>query len=244
MKMPLWIIFKRELGGYFATPLAYIFIVIFLALSMVMTFYMGKFYEREQADLVAFFTFHPWLYLFLVPAISMRLWAEERKTGSIELLMTLPITLVEAVVGKFFAAWIFTGSALVLTFPIWISTNYLGNPDNGVILTAYIGSFLMAGGFLAIGSCISALTKNQVIAFIISIAACFLFLLSSFPLVLDLFQGLPQFLVDAIASLSFYTHFTSISKGVINLNDIVFFLAMIVFWLIANVLVLEIKKSD
>lgn len=238
-------VFRRELSSYFTTPLAYIFIVIFLTISMALTFYLGNFYERRQADLNSFFTFHPWLYLFLVPAISMRLWAEERKTGSLELLMTLPITSAQAVVGKFLAAWVFAASALFLTFPIWISVNYLGAPDNGAIVTAYLGSLLMAGGFLAIGSCISATTKNQVIAFIVSIVVCFLFLLSSFPLVLDAFQAwLPQFLVDAIASLSFYAHFTSISRGVINLYDIMFFALMIVFWLIANVLVLEMKKAE
>src|SRR5262249_1476986 len=152
------IIMRRELASYFATPLAYVFILIFLVLSSAFTFYLGNFYERGQADLQSFFYWHPWLYLILIPAISMRLWAEERKSGSIELLMTQPVTLWEAVLGKFFAAWIFAGVALVLTFPMWITVNYLGHPDNGTILAAYVGSFLLAGGYLSIGSCMSALT--------------------------------------------------------------------------------------
>jgi ABC-2 type transport system permease protein len=239
------IIFKRELESYFATPVAYVFIVIFLVLSGALTFHMGNFYERGQADLAPFFNFHPWLYLFLVPAISMRLWAEERKSGNIELLLTLPITMIEAVIGKFLAAWLFTAIALMLTFPLWITVNYLGDPDNGVILAAYIGSLLMAGGFLAIGACISATTKNQVIAFIISVVICFAFLLSGFPIVLDFFRGwAPQYIVDAIASLSFLTHYTSISKGVIDLRDVIYFATLIACWLYANAVVIEMKKAS
>ena len=239
------IIFKRELESYFATPVAYVFIVIFLVLSGALTFHLGSFYERGQADLIPFFNFHPWLYLFLVPAISMRLWAEERKSGSIELLLTLPITMIEAVIGKFLAAWLFTAIALFLTFPIWITVNYLGDPDNGVIFAAYIGSLLMAGGFLAIGACISATTKNQVIAFIISVVICFAFLLSGFSIVLDFFRGwAPQYVVDAIASLSFLTHYTSISKGVIDLRDIIYFATLIGCWLYANAVVIEMKKAS
>lgn len=239
------VIFKRELQSYFATPVAYVFIVIFLVLSGAMTFNMGGFYERGQADLAPFFNFHPWLYLFLVPAISMRLWAEERKSGSIELLLTLPITMLEAVIGKFLAAWLFTASALALTFPLWITVNYLGEPDNGVILAAYIGSLLMAGGFLAIGACVSATTKNQVIAFIISVVICFAFLLSGFPIVLDFFRAwAPQLVVDAIASLSFLTHYASISKGVIDLRDIIYFATLIAAWLYANAVIIEMKKGS
>ncbi|MDX1480298.1 MAG: ABC transporter permease [Woeseiaceae bacterium] len=236
---------RRELKSYFSTPVAYVFIVIFLVLMGTFTFYLGNFYERAQADLRPFFNFHPWLYLFLVPAISMRLWAEERRSGSIELLMTLPVTPWQAVLGKYLAAWAFTGLALLLTFPIWITVNYLGEPDNGAIFTGYVGSFLMAGGFLAIGACVSAFTRNQVIAFVISVVVCFGFLLSGFPLVLDLFSGwAPQILVDGIASLSFLTHFSNISRGVIDLRDLIYFGLTIGAFLYANTIVLEWKQAD
>jgi len=239
------IVFRRELASYFATPLALVFIVIFLVLASAFAFYLGGFYERGQADLAPFFNYHPWLYLFLIPALSMRLWAEERKSGSIELLMTLPVTLTQAVLGKYLAAWAFAGIALALTFPIWITVNFLGHPDNGAILAAYVGSFLMAGGFLAIGACLSAATRNQVIAFIITVVVCFGFLLSGFPLVLSLFEGwAPQAVIDAIASLSFYTHFQAISKGVIDLRDLIYFGTLIAAWLAANALVLDMKKAD
>lgn len=238
-------IFRREFASYFATPLAFVFIVIFLILAGVFAFYIGNFYERGQADLAPFFTYHPWLYLFLIPALSMRLWAEERKSGTIELLMTLPVTLWQAVLGKYLVAWLFAGVALALTFPMWITVNYLGDPDNGTIFAAYIGSFLMAGGFLAIGSCISATTRNQVIAFIFTVVVCFLFLLAGFALVLELFDGwAPQPIIDAIASLSFLTHFTSISKGVIDFRDLLYFGTLIAAWLAANAIVLELKKAD
>ena len=237
-------IFKREFSSYFSTPVAYVFIVIFLFLTGVFTFYIGAFYERNQADLEPFFSFHPWLYLFLIPAISMRLWSEERKTGTIELLMTLPIAVHEAVIGKFLAAWGFTVVAVVLTFPMWITVNYLGRPDNTVILASYIGSLFMAGGFLAIGSCVSAITKSQVIAFVISVVFCFLFLLSGFPLVLDFFRAwAPQTVVNAVASFSFLTHFESIKKGVIDIRDLVYFVTLICFWLYANVVVIENRKA-
>jgi ABC-2 type transport system permease protein len=238
-------LFRRELKSYFATPVAYVFIVIFLVLMGTFTFYLGNFYERGQADLRPFFNFHPWLYLFLVPAISMRLWAEERRSGSIELLMTLPVTPWQAVLGKFLAAWAFTAIALFLTFPIWITVNYLGEPDNGAIITGYIGSLLMAGGFLAIGACVSAFTRNQVIAFVISVVVCFGFLLSGFPLVLDVFSGwAPQLLVDGIASLSFLTHFSNISRGVIDFRDLVYFSLLIGTFLYANTIVLQWKQAD
>jgi ABC-2 type transport system permease protein len=239
------IIMRRELASYFATPLAYVFILIFLVLAGSFTFYLGGFYERGQADLDPFFTFHPWLYLFLIPAISMRLWAEERKSGTIELLLTQPVTLWDAVVGKFLAAWLFTALALALTFPLWLTVNYLGKPDNGAILAAYLGSLLLAGGFLAIGSCMSALTRNQVVAFILAVVACFAFLLAGFPMVLDLFRSwAPQVLVDAVASLSFLTHFESIAKGVIDLRDLLYFAMLIGFFLLATAIALELRKAD
>jgi len=241
----IWILFKRELSSYFATPIAYVFIVIFLFLSGVFTFYLGNYFPRGQADLLPFFNFHPWLYLFLIPALSMRLWAEERKSGSIELLLTLPITMGQAVAGKFLAAWAFTAIALALTFPMWITVNYLGDPDNGIILAAYLGSLLMAGGFLAIGSCISAITKNQVIAFILSVVVCLAFILAGFPLVLDFFSGwAPQVIVDTISSFSFLTHFSALSRGVVDLRDIVYFVSLILFWLFANAIIIEMKKAD
>lgn len=238
-------LFLRELRSYFSTPVAYVFIVIFLLLMGTFTFYLGGFYERGQADLSGFFNYHPWLYLFLVPAISMRLWAEERKSGSIELLMTLPITAWQAVLGKFLAAWAFTGIALALTFPIWITVNYLGNPDNGAIFAAYIGSFLMAGSFLAIGSCLSAVTRNQVVAFVITVVVCFGFLLAGFPMVLDMFTGwAPQAVIDGVASLSFLTHFASIKKGVIDFRDLVYFALVTGAFLYANTIILQWKQAD
>ncbi len=238
-------IMRRELTGYFATPVAYVFLVIFLVMTGVFTFYLGNFYERGFSDLDPFFRFHPWLYLFLVPAISMRLWAEERRSGTIELLFTLPLTTVDAVLGKFMAAWLFIGLALVLTIPMWITVNYLGSPDNGVILAGYLGSWLMAGSFLAIGSCMSALTRNQVVAFILSVVVCFLFLLSGLPMVMNLFKGwAPQVILDGIAGLSFFKHFADISKGVIDLRDLVYFILVTGFWLFANVVILELKKAE
>ncbi|MFK8021863.1 MAG: ABC transporter permease [Pseudomonadales bacterium] len=237
-------IFKRELASYFSTPLAYVFIVIFLMLSGALTFFLGGWFERGQADLLPFFGFHPWLYLFLVPAIAMRLWAEERKAGTIELLLTLPITVFQAVLGKFLAAWVFIGLALALTFPMWFSVNYLGSPDNGVIAAAYLGSWLMAGAFLAVGSCMSAATNNQVIAFIVSVVVCFLFILAGFTLVFDVFKDwAPLPVLDAIASLSFLTHFQAISRGVLDLRDIAFFVVMIGAWLFATAIVIDIKKA-
>jgi ABC-2 type transport system permease protein len=238
-------IFRREFSSYFATPLALVFIVFFLVLAGAFAFQFGNFYDRGQSDLAPFFSYHPWLYLFLIPAISMRLWAEERKSGSIELLMTLPVTTGQAVIGKYLAAWAFAGLALALTFPMWITVNYLGDPDNGAIFAGYIGSLLMAGGFLAIGACLSAATRNQVIAFIFTVGLCFAFLLSGFPMVLGLFSGwAPQPVIDAIASLSFLTHFQSISKGVIDLRDLLYFATVIGVWLAANSIVLDMKKAD
>ena len=238
-------IFKREFLGYFSTPIAYVFLAIFVFLSGIFTFYMGSFFDRGQADLQPFFQFHPWLYLFLIPALAMRLWAEERRGGTIELLLTLPVTISQAVLGKFLAAWAFSGIALLLTFPLWITVNYLGNADNGVILASYLGSLLMAGAFLAIGACMSALTRNQVIAFVVSAVVCFGFVLSGFPLVLDFFSSwAPEFVVQAVSSFSFLSHFNAISEGVIELRDVVYFVSLIAFWLFANAVVIDLKKAD
>lgn len=242
---PIRAIFRRELKSYFATPLAYVFIVIFLLLSGALTFYLGGFFERGQADLQPFFNFHPWLYLFLIPAVGMRLWSEERKSGTIELLLTLPVTMWQAVIGKFLAAWAFIAIALALTFPIWITVNALGEPDNGTILAGYLGSLLMAGSFLAIAACLSAATRSQVVAFILTVVVCFLLMLAGFPLVLDVFRAFfPQAVVDAVAQLSFLTHFSAIGKGVIDLRDLLFFLLTIGFWLYATAVVIDLKKAD
>ena len=239
------VIFRRELVSYFTMPLAYVFIVIFLALAGGLTFYVGGFFERSQADLQVFFNFHPFLYLFLIPALSMRLWAEERKTGTIELFLTLPITTTQAVMGKFLAAWAFTGIALALTFPFWLTVNYLGNPDNGVILASYLGSFLMAGSFLAIGAAISASCKNQVIAFVLSGTVCFLFIAAGSGVVLGPLQDwVPGSILTAIADLSFIEHFTAIQRGVLDLRDLIYFGSVIVVFLFANTLIVELKKAD
>src|ERR1700704_5477414 len=199
----IFAIFRRELRGYFATPLAYLFIVIFLVLAGVLTFFVGNFFDRGQADLQPFFTFHPWLYVVLIPALSMRLWAEERRSGTIELFLTLPIRMTEAVAGKFLAAWCFAGIALILTFPFWITVNFLGHPDNGVILASYIASWLMAGAFLAVGACISAMTKNQVIAFVVTAAFAFVLTVSGSSIVLGFFQGwAPEWLMRGVTQTS------------------------------------------
>lgn len=238
-------VFRREFAAYFATPLAVVFLVIFLVLAGAFTFYLGNFYESGQADLQPFFSFHPWLYLLLAPAVAMRLWAEERKTGTLELLLTLPLTLWQAVLGKFLAAWAFLGLALALTFPMWITVAWLGEPDHGVILASYLGSWLMAGAFLAIGGALSAATRSQVVAFILSVVVCLLLLLAGFPLALDVVRGwAPLPLVDAVAGLSFLTHFQAITRGVLDLRDVVFFLLCIGAWLLATVLVIDLKKAD
>ncbi|MBX3373817.1 MAG: ABC transporter permease [Phycisphaeraceae bacterium] len=238
-------VFRREFGAYFNTPLAAVFLVIFLFLAGLFTFNLGAFYDRGQADLRPFFQFHPWLYLFLVPAISMRLWAEERRTGTIELLTTLPLSLRDLVLGKFLAAWAFAGVALALTTPLWITVSWLGDPDHGVIAAAYLGSLLMAGAFLAIGACLSALTKNQVIAFVLCVVVCFLFLLSGFGIVLDFFSGwMAEPLVRAIASLSVLTHFESMSRGVIDARDLLFFASTIVVFLVLNAILIDWKKAS
>ena len=238
-------IFRRELAGYFTTPLAYVFIVIFLVLGGVLTFFVGDFFERGQADLQSFFTFHPWLYLVLIPALSMRLWAEERKSGTIELFLTLPIRLSEAVLGKFLAAWVFAGIALALTFPLWLTVNFLGDPDNGIIVAAYLGSWLMAGAILAIGAAVSAATKNQVIAFVVTAALVFTLTVAGTPTVLGLLQGwAPERLTRAVATASIFGHFSAITRGVIDLRDIVYFASIIAAFLGANAVLIDLKKAD
>ncbi len=238
------IICRRELAGYFATPLAYVFIVIFLVLAGVLTFFVGDFFERGQADLQSFFTFHPWLYLMLIPAVSMRLWAEERRGGTIELFLTLPIRLSEAVLGKFLAAWIFVGIALVLTFPMWLTVLFLGNPDNGVIAASYLGSWLMAGAILAIGAAISAATKNQVIAFVVTAALVFVLIAAGTQTVIGLFQGwAPEGLIRAVVGASLFGHFTAITRGVVDLRDVIYFASIIVAFLGANAVLVDLTKA-
>lgn len=239
------ILFKREFASFFASPVAYVFIGIFLILSAVFSFFIGGLYERGQADLLPFFNFHPWLYLFLVPAIAMRSWSEERKSGTIELLMTLPISTWQAMLAKHLAAWAVLGLSLILTFPLWLTVNYLGDPDNGIIVAAYIGSWLMAGAFLSIGLCMSALTKNQVIAFILSVVVCFLFVVSGSNIVLDAFKSwAPSVVIDTVASFSFLTHFEAMAKGVIALDDLGYFLLVTICWLFAGLVLIEQKKAD
>ena len=235
---------KRELISYFATPVAYVFITIFLLLSGLFTFYLGNFFEIGQASLGSFFEWHPWLYLFLVPAITMRLWSEEKKSGTIELLTTLPVSTLNIVLGKFMAAWLFTFLALILTFPMWITVNYLGNPDNGVIMASYIGSFLMSGGYLSIGIFISSLTKNQVIAFIVSVTVCFLFTVSGLPIVLDFFSNWAgEAITDVIASFSFLANYSDISRGIIDFRTLVYFLSLIFLFLYLNVITLDNSRN-
>lgn len=240
----LFTVAKREFAGYFATPVAAIFLIIFLSLSAAFTFFVGYFLERGNADLQPFFNFHPWLYLFFAPALAMRLWAEERRQGTIELFLTLPIPLWAAVLGKFLAAWAFLGLALALTFPMWVTVNILGEPDNGVILASYIGSFLMAGGYLAIGCCLSAATKNQVIAFVLTVTVAFLFTAGGAGFLTDLVsEFVSKPVLDGFASLSVLPHFNQIIKGVIAFKDLFYFVALIAAWLMATMVVVDYKKA-
>jgi len=238
------IIARRELAGYFATPVAAVFIVIFLALQGVLTFNLGNFFDRNQADLVPFFNFLPWVYLLLIPALTMRLWAEERRLGTIELLLTLPITQGQAVVGKFLAAWAFCAIALALTFPFIITVNILGKPDNGVIATGYAGGLLVAGAFLSIGSALSAATKNQVIAFVLGVAVCFLFAVASYPLVTDFLAKSSPLLAEIARRLSVAERFQGFTRGVIALRDLIYFASFIGFWLFLNTVIVEHRKAD
>lgn len=240
---PVNAVMRRELRSFFVTPLAWVFLVIFLVLAGILTFYTGDFYERGQADLQSFFVVHPWLYLILVPAVTMRMWAEEAKGGTLELLLTLPQTLWQGMLGKFLAAWLFMGLALALTFPIWLTVNYLGTPDNGVIFAGYLASWLMAGSFVAIGACLSALTRSQVVAFVLTAVVCVLLILAGQPQVLDFFSGaLSRRLINALAYLSMLRHFEAIARGVLDPRDLAYFALSTVGWLLAGVLLLELKR--
>lgn len=242
-------ILKRELKSYFDSPVAYVFLVVFLMLTAFLTFAVGRFYESGQADLRGFFFWHPWVYLILVPAAAMRLWAEERRSGTIELLLTMPVTLTQAILGKFLAAWIFLTLALVLTFPVLLTTLYLGDPDIGVALAGYFGSFLLAGMYLSVGVLTSAMTRNQVISFVISVVICLFLLLAGWPPVTDLLVRATQdhdqlqWLVQAVASISFMPHYESIQRGIIALRDLVYYTSVIVFMIWATHVVLENRKA-
>jgi ABC-2 type transport system permease protein len=239
-----WTVARREFSGYFATPVAVVFIVIFLALQGVLTFNLGSFFDRDQADLTPFFSFLPWVFLLLVPAITMRLWAEERRLGTIELLLTLPLRQSEAVVGKFLAAWGFCAVALALTFPFWITVNVLGRPDNGVIVCGYVGALLVAGAFLSVGSALSAATKNQVIAFVLSIAVCFVFAVASYPLVTDFIAHSSPMLANFARRVSVNERFLAFTRGELELRDLIYFASFIGFWLFLNTVIVEHRKAD
>lgn len=235
---------RRELAAYFATPLAAVFLAVFVGAAGALTFYAGEFFQHGQADLTAFFAFHPWLFLVLMPAIGMRLWAEERRSGTIEVLMTAPMAIWQSVIGKFLAAWAFSAIALALTFPLWITVNYLGHPDNGVILASYLGSLLMGGGFLALACLVSALTANQVIAFVVSVALGVLLLMAGQDAVLSALSGIaPDYVVGFVRSLSLATHFIAITRGVLELPDLVYLLSFIVLMLALNCQVMELRRG-
>jgi len=237
-------IVKREINGYFNSPVAYVFIVIFLILCGFFTFNVSNFYEARIADLRAFFIWHPWLFLFLIPSVAMRLWAEERRSGTIEILLTLPVTVGQAVVAKFFAAWIFVCIALALTFPLVITVYYLGSPDTGAIITGYLGSCLLAGAYLSIGSFTSALTRNQVIAFILAVVFCLFLVLAGWPPVTTALSKFASTqIVNFVAALSFMPHFESMQRGVIDSRDIIYYLSVIIFMLFANTAVLNSRKA-
>jgi ABC-2 type transport system permease protein len=237
-------VMKRELGGYFTSPIAYVFLVIFLLLTGFFTFTVGNFFERGEASLVSFFTWHPWLYLFLVPAVGMRLWSEERRLGTLELLLTMPITAWQAIVGKFLASWLFLGLALLLTFPVVITVNWLGNPDNGVILAGYVGSFLLAGAYLAISCMTSAMTRNQVISFILSVMICLFLILAGYTPVTDLLSRFASaVVVQVIAAFSVMTHFEGFQRGVLDLRDVMFFASVIGFALFTTGVIIRNQRA-
>lgn len=235
---------KRELTGYFASPVAYVFIVIFLLLSGFFTFMVGGFFERNEASLTAFFVWHPWLYLFLVPAAGMRLWAEERRQGTIELLLTMPVTAWQTIVGKFLASWLFLALALALTFPLVITVNYLGHPDLGAILSGYLGSLLLAGAYLAISCMTSALTRNQVVSFILAVVGCLFLILCGWPPVTNmLVKWAPNWLVEGVAAFSVMPHFESFQRGVVDSRDAIFFVLVIAFSLFTTGVIIRSHRA-
>lgn len=244
MSNPALTILKRELAGYFTTPLAYVFLVVFLLLHGALGFFLGGFFDRNQADLTSFLTFQPWLYLFLIPALTMRMWAEERKTGTIELLLTLPVTVTQAVLGKFLAAWLCVGAALLLTMPLWATVNWLGQPDNGVVAAGYAASWLLAGALIAMGAFCSALSRNQVVAFVLGAALSLLFLLAGTPVLLEAVGHAPQAVQDAVGGLSLLQHFENIARGQVRLVDVAFFVLLAVFFLWATILTVKERQAQ
>jgi ABC-2 type transport system permease protein len=235
---------KREWHSYFASPVAYVFIIIFLGLAGFFTFGVSRFYEAGQADLQDFFFWHPWLYLILVPAVTMRLWAEERRSGTIELLLTLPVTPIQAIVGKFIAAWAFLLLALALTFPMVVTVFYLGEPDPGVIACGYVASALLAGAYISVGVFTSALTRNQVIAFIFAVVIGLFLLLAGYPPVTDLLAKFaPAWLVSLVAAFSFMPHFETMQRGILDIRDVAYFISVIAFMLFATHVVIENRRG-
>ncbi|MGZ8201622.1 MAG: ABC transporter permease [Burkholderiales bacterium] len=235
---------KRELGGYFTSPIAYVFLVIFLLLTGFFTFTVGNFFERGEASLVSFFTWHPWLYLFLVPAVGMRLWSEERRLGTLELLLTLPITTWQAIIGKFLASWLFLALALLLTFPVVITVNWLGDPDNGVIIAGYVGSLLLAGAYLAISCMTSAMTRNQVISFILSVMICLFLILAGYTPVTDLLTRFANpVVVQTVAAFSVMTHFEGFQRGVLDMRDVIFFASVMGFALFTTGVIIRNQRA-
>ena len=235
---------KRELAAYFESPVAYVFLVVFLLLAGFFTFSLGGFFELGEASLNSFFTWMPWLFLFLVPAVGMRLWSEERRLGTIELLLTMPVTTWQAIVAKYIASWAFLAIALALTFPGVRTVNWRGNPDNGVIIAGYVGSLLLAGAFLSVACLTSALTRNQVIAFILALMICLLLILVGFaPVTTMLSRFADVWLVDTIASFSVLTHFEGFQKGVLDTRDLLFFFSVIAFSLFTTGVVLRSHRA-
>ena len=235
---------KRELAAYFESPVAYVFLVIFLLLAGFFTFTFGGFFERGEASLAAFFNWLPWLFLFLVPAAGMRLWSEERRLGTIELLLTMPVAAWQAIVGKFLASWLFLIVALALTFPMIVTVNWLGDPDNGVIVSGYVGAALLAGAYLAISCMTSALTRNQVIAFILAVVLCLLLILVGFTPLTDLLaRWASPWVVESVAKFSVLTNYDGFQKGVLDSRGLLYFFSIMGYTLFVTGVVIRNQRT-